>query len=381
MIKLRMSSAKRWLNCTASAHAEAQYKSLGSSEAAIDGTGTHLLAELSFINQRCPTSYVGETIGLGHEDKPTGWKVTADRAERAKVFTDYCRSISDRLSPVVSEREVDLGATMEINGSAVPLTGHIDVTVIKQDFVNGVSRVNVVDLKDGRNFVPATDPQLKMYGTSVVILDNIPDGIEVVCTIVQPKTNPSIRSHIYKSEELRKFYHTELLEKITVINHPDQREFKPHDAKGGGWCYFCAHKDDCAALESERTVDVPDAMFRNVQDLTEEDLKEVLDYGNLVASYLKEVEKEAAIRIKNGITVPGYAMLPGRADTKLKSNAEELFKELGIDEDVYMRKQFETITKLRKALSKDIFEKVTHKPKGALKLQPVKSKDILEVFK
>jgi len=97
-------SNHRWPNCPGSVREEAVYPDVAS-EAAIDGTGSHLLLEQCIIKNVSPESLISTLIGKGHEDKPEGWVVDSNRAARVRVCIDYIESRDKYLDGVIVESE------------------------------------------------------------------------------------------------------------------------------------------------------------------------------------------------------------------------------------------------------------------------------------
>ena len=82
-------SNHRWPHCPASVAAEAAYEDVPS-EAALDGTGTHLLLEMCLTKSAGRAEYyVNQYIGEEHPDKPQGWYVDQARCDRVQVCLDY----------------------------------------------------------------------------------------------------------------------------------------------------------------------------------------------------------------------------------------------------------------------------------------------------
>ena len=81
-------SNHRWPHCPGSVREEAKYPDIPG-EAAIDGTGSHLLLELSLENNEPASFFLCTLIGVNSEDKPEGWMVNQDRIDRVQMCLDY----------------------------------------------------------------------------------------------------------------------------------------------------------------------------------------------------------------------------------------------------------------------------------------------------
>ena len=151
-------------------------------EAAIEGTGVHLLIEMALLQGKRPIDFKGQTIGVGHPEKPRGWEVTQARIDRADFMFAYLdRHEGKRIEPESRSNPGEKFGRDDWNGTA-------DVTITDDDYLE------VTDYKDGRTFVHVRDeegklnPQLTGYGFGKWNGES-----KVRLTIVQPKTTPTDR--------------------------------------------------------------------------------------------------------------------------------------------------------------------------------------------
>ena len=89
----------RWPLCPGSVREEANYTDVAG-DAAIDGTGSHLLLEKCITEGVTPNFYEGKIIGANHHDKPSGWLVAQDRIDRVQMALNY---INRRRGELVKE--------------------------------------------------------------------------------------------------------------------------------------------------------------------------------------------------------------------------------------------------------------------------------------
>jgi len=147
-------SNHRWPHCPGSVREEANYEDVAG-EAAIDGTGSHLLLELCLKHGIRAEQYLNQIIGANHHDKPNGWTVTQDRADRVQLCLDYIfKRVEDLTNEgytdveVIAERKLDPGGAFGRDD----WWGTGDVTIIARR--NGLVRfVEVCDYKDGQGYV------------------------------------------------------------------------------------------------------------------------------------------------------------------------------------------------------------------------------------
>jgi hypothetical protein len=185
--KLSPSGAERWMTCTASVEAEADYPDQ-STEFAAEGTAAHELASDCLIKDWAPSGCLGrkytvnEADGkvyeftVGHEMADAVWRYIRFIKETASLLTDVTIMVEKR---VYYESLVKDGS------------GTADCIIIGTD-EDGRLVVHVIDLKYGKGVpVPATEnAQAQLYAAAVIetydwMLDKDPDVIRV--TIHQPR--------------------------------------------------------------------------------------------------------------------------------------------------------------------------------------------------
>lgn len=315
-----------------------------SGDAAIDGTGTHLLLEYCLICDVSPEIYLGQTIGQGHADKQKGWEIKQDRVDRVNMVLNYIERRKKEL------KEQFPGCTVEVRPEQKLHPGDIygrsdwygtgDVILKAFDEQWRPVFVEVIDLKDGRMWVDAeNNTQLQSYALGSVadhtVLGDPKDpfwDFAMRATIVQPKSSTPVRYDDFK------FF--DLLEVGRKLNEAAQRTddenapFTP-DGTGKGHCRWCKHAINCEALQKskqEKIVVGGMTLFKEgeltVRDLTNDRIAEILDQKDILLGILKEVETEAEERCEAGQNVPGYGMIPGRKTRSWNENEEEMVRAL-----------------------------------------------------
>lgn len=348
-------SNHRWPNCPGSVREEAVYPDIPG-DAAIDGTGSHILLELCLNNGVRAENYDGQIIGFNHHDNMGGWLVDLDRCERVQMCLDYIqRRVTElkKLYPVVevlAETKSDPGGMFGRND----WWGTVDITILARNTKAVVHYIEVIDYKDGRGWVHVDDNTQLLSYMGGKLRPHIASGPDLVrpfhperipmvrMTIVQPKTNPVIRyqdaSAIYvmdKIIELSKAAH-----KTDDPNAP----LIPDDKGGKGYCRWCKHKPNCTAhgeqsLETMKimTNDViatdGQSLFElvaksldHVTELPTEQLTALADTRAGIESVFDRVEQEIQRRIESGQQVNGWAMQPGRMTKSWNESEEEMVK-------------------------------------------------------
>lgn len=339
----------RWPKCPGSVREEAAYPDIAG-EAAIDGTGTHLLLELCLTGDVTPDYYEGRVIGANHEEKPSGWMVEKDRMERVQMCLNYIarrtKELRDQFPEctitVESESKSDPGA---IYGRA-DWYGTCDVTIaahVGQQLVF----LETVDYKDGRGWVHAeNNTQLISYLGGKLIKEHrtdahhpVPLDLPTRMTVVQPKTNPPVR---YSDQLAQDVYDAcaELNEAAAATDEPDAPLIP------GKHCQWCKHKPNCTAA-AEQSLEVINTMTEDttpqegaglfeimrqvIADMVNapsEQLAELLDAKPGIDDLFAQVQQEVESRLEHGEAVPGYEMKPGRSSRKWTLSDEEMVEVL-----------------------------------------------------
>lgn len=351
------SSNHRWPNCAGSVALEERYPDIPG-DAAIDGTGTHLLLEKCLENDSFAESYIGELIGVNSEDKPSGWLIDVERANRVDACLNYIdrriteleKQFPDAEVFVKSESKVDIGGMW----GRTDYWGTVDVIIEVLDKGQCLF-IEVIDYKDGRGWVDEKDnTQLLSYmiGAQRAYIASGPEKVRPFhfskipscrVTIVQPKTNPTIR--------YQDLTHTDIEEATTKLEQASDATDNPMAAlTPGDWCQWCKANPkrggNCGALteQSLNTVkkmgndiiatdgnslfQLIDQVMSDVKTLTPDQLSELATAKDGLVAAFNKVEEEIQSRIETGITVPGYAMKPGRSSKVWNESEEVIVKAL-----------------------------------------------------
>lgn len=318
-------SNKRWVHCPGSVREEAKYPDV-TGEAAIEGTGVHLLIEMCILQGKQPADFAGQTIGEGHHDKPLGWKVTPTRIDAAEYMFAYLARFPD--AEIEAESKSNPGAKFGRDD----WYGTADVTIKMPNYLE------VCDYKNGRMFVDANSSQTIAYAYGKW------EGQERVrLSVVQPKTLPPIRYVDITGEELV-VRATELNEAAKLTDDPDAPLIK------GEWCQWCKHKPNCTeynkAAEGIMINSILQEQFTKLIDdiggMSEAELTEILDAEAIVTALFDKAWEEAENRITQGKRFNGWCIAPGKKTRKWAD--EEVVKKYLRSKD-YKIKDF-TETKL-----------------------------------
>lgn len=355
-------SNHRWPNCPGSVREEAVYPDI-SGEAAIDGTGSHLLLELCLKNNVRAESYDRQIIGANHKDNPNGWLVQPDRIARVQNALDYLTARCEILQKTYIGCKIIVEAESKADPGGIfgrdDWWGTCDVSITVVNDHKRCVYLEVIDYKDGRGYVKADDnSQLISYlgGKARPFLTSGPDqcrpftpermGNELVMTIVQPKTNPMVRSSTMAPAKL--------VDELISLNHAARATDAADaplvpDSKGGtDYCRWCKHAQNCSALaqrdigkviemsqvkdvvagEDASLFELASTVVGDVATMPADKLTSFMDTRAGVLSAYDKVEKEIERRVLAGEVVPGWEMQPGRGTRVWAKSEEEVAKAL-----------------------------------------------------
>jgi len=332
-------SNKRWPKCAGSVREEAAYPDT-SSDAAIDGTGSHLLLELCLVNGVKADTYIGQTIGVGDAEMPMGWFVEADRAKRVQICLDY---VSQRVAELKAEygvqySDVKVAVEAETISNAGEAYGRddwwgtCDITLVvmarnSDDELHEAVFVEVIDYKDGRRYVDEkfnTQLMTYLHGKTYALISCISGAM----TIVQPKTKVAIRTHHMTLADLQKE-----ADKLAVAAAKTDASDAPLTA--GKHCHdFCKHKPNCQEFKNQKfgRINVVEEMglvekvTNHLQTMQGHELSAILDVEKDYTKAFKEAKEEAIRRINSGHTVPNYIVGNGSNKYVWAEDEEEMIK-------------------------------------------------------
>jgi len=344
-------SNHRWPHCPGSVREEAQYPDV-SGDAAIDGTGSHLLLELCLIEEVRPDYYNGRIIGANHEDKPDGWLVSQDRIDRVWMCINYINRRKEELLAQFPGSVIDVQVETRTDPGGMfgreDWKGTADVTITVMIGGQAVY-VEVVDYKDGRGWVNAEgNSQLISYlgGQMRKWIASGPDMVRPFrperlqgcrMTIVQPKTTPPIRySDVMPRDVLTDL--EQLAKAAWATDDPDA------PLKSGKHCTWCKHKPNCTAQSEESlevlkmTTDIVaqdgqslfeliENVIGDVESIDTQRLTELADAEAGIQAAFDRVKAELTARLEQGEQVDGYALKPGRS-SRIWNESEEIVKML-----------------------------------------------------
>lgn len=395
-------SNHRWPHCPGSVREEAAYPDI-SGEAAIDGTGSHLLLEECMKNNVRAEAYDGQIIGANHPDQPMGWMVSIDRIERVQQGLDYIVRRHGELLNQFPDAEITILPESKSNpGEQIGRDdwyGTCDITITVTVDAKIVF-LEVIDYKDGRGWVDVkNNTQLLSYLFGKIDLkDNAPLSR---VTIVQPKTNPTIRYQDLSSGDI--------YANRSLLNEAAAKTDDPNaPLVAGKHCTWCKHgrAKNCttasekslkevksmATFTSEDTkeggllFEVIEQTFGDITKLDSTKLEELADTREGIMAVFDRVNEEIQRRVEDPAdeTITGYAMLPGNSSQKWAEDEDDIAKMLKArklkKDEIYPAKLISPaallkLDKLTKDQKEKIQKKYIEKKPGKLTLKKVRTSD------
>jgi hypothetical protein len=355
-LKLRPSSASRWIACPASAKLSALVPYQEAGEAAKIGTAIHALAETCFQLDTDPMKFVGQEV--------EGITMTEENCAFALEHLEAIWAVEDELGSVKVEQLFKLYDTPQFT-----LQGTADVVGISND------KLIIADLKTGRGYVDADSEQMKIYALGA-LLHNSQKPKEVEFQIIQPHHGEK-RVHRMSVDELG-VWETEVL--LPAINDAvsDAPSFAPSESA----CQWCPAKHICSAQKEQFDIVAaqPDISVMSKSDinavmlsLTPTQISAILDKAPLVEKFIDAVKEHATKQMEDGAVVLGWQLQPKRALRKWidSTAARQALTDAGLTDSQIFETELITPTAAEKLLPKDqrvILDALTAKVSSGLTL-------------
>lgn len=320
--KLSPSKAHRWVRCAGSIREESKFPDPPSGQAAIEGTHDHTLLERSICDDKDPIQYIGESL-TDHEGE---FVVDSERANRVAMAYSH-----------VQHRVKELNALMIVAESRVDpanLLGRDDCSGTVDVQIHAGTHVDIIDYKGGMGIVSAQDnEQLELYALGV-LADN-PHIQSVRMTIIQPKLAQRGMKAITSYDMMA----VDLLARVEQYKAAAAATDNP-DAPlvpGESQCKFCKAKGSCSALASNvmealsmfQSIDIAQqAADKNPNELSDQQIREIVESAPLVRQLLEAVEAEALRRFEAGVTISGLKAVYGRGTRSWSLPEEEMADKL-----------------------------------------------------
>lgn len=373
--RLGASSSKRWMACPGSPR-ESDGKPNPSSVYSREGSAAHDLAERVLKNDAYAMDFLGMPIEVPDEDGTTyEVEVTEEMAESVQQYVDHL-NLRDEVVGNDGVHTLEVQFDLSPLKPPEPMFGTADHTV----WYPRTKTLYVDDYKHGAGVVVEAvgNTQGLIYALGAVVALRVrPERI--VITIVQPrafhKAGP-IRSWEITWEELVEFKQR-LFEAAERTQDPDA------ELVAGDHCRFCPGAPTCPAQRSlALTVAQEDFMSEDFEAtslaspdaMTMDDIKFVLDNAPQVEAWFNSIRAYAEAQLNAGQEVPGYKLVPGRANRRWADEAKaERWLVRRIGKKGALKKKLLTVAQAEAALKKEgiaLKGSLVEKPEGKPRLAP-----------
>lgn len=366
---LSASSAHRWLTCTPSARLELEEGQDECSVYAAEGTAAHALAELK-LNYRFGKISLSE-----YQDEYEAFKNDSEYSKYYnKEFEEYVDSHVEyvvEFTESLTNYHIYFEVRVNFSNIVPQGFGTADVLIATED------TVYVIDLKFGTG-VPVSavqNPQLRLYGMGAL---NLFPNTKFIKTIINQPRLESRDAETLTKEELLDW----------AINYVRPRaeeaikgEGKLHASEDA--CRFCKLRGKCKERAdsqlaiAQREFEIVDSKNDLVQNLTPDDVSNILSIAPAFIDWFKDVQSFALGQLMSGVKIPGYKLVEGRSNRIItdENAVREILLDAGLTEDEIMKpREMLGISKLEAIVGKKLFADLCAdyliKPPGKLTFAP-----------
>jgi hypothetical protein len=347
---LGASSAYRWMNCPGSVALSEKLPDVPSAYAA-EGTAAHeagekILRTHWYINPN--------TKGLVNRDGHTpvhqinGIDVTYEMLDAVQAYVDYCRQHTQNTSTgFLLEHRFSL----DMLGPPAPMYGTADFIAYHPG-----EWIEVVDYKHGAGIAVDVEdnPQLRYYGLGAycALYERGHRFKTVRMTIVQPRAPHSqgpIRTTEMPVEDLLD-WGFDLMAAAAKTLDPDAPRVT------GKQCRFCKALAQCPTAAAQATsMAQTEFPVESLPLVTDEGLASLMDaIEDWVSAWVKAVELELFNRMEAGSTMPGWKLVPKRAQRKWTDEAAFVHwaKENGLVREQLYDESLRSVAQMEKVVGK-----------------------------
>lgn len=372
---LSPSSAHRWVVCTASVAMCKGCEEI-TSEYADEGTLAHTLAAAIFNKEALPSG------------------ITDEMREYIETYVENIRIMTQGATFAWVEQTLDLSEVLGAPDQSG--TGDYIAIVGKE--------LQVHDLKYGKGVkvYAKGNWQLILYALGALefvdLLGHEIETVKIVIHQVRVSEPDECTYTVAELKEIGEFLRKQAKSAIEVLKYPSAMVPESYFAPGEKQCRFCPAKATCPALQKFALSSIVDQF----EDLTNEEVlqaqvREAIDKVpehtterlsilmknlELIQQWVKAVNEHVYSLLLNGIEVPGFKLVEGRAGARKWSDekaAEEIMKSMRLKRDEMYSFKLITPTVAEKLL-KDSTRKwnrlkdLVIKPEGSPTIAPASDK-------
>ena len=313
------SSAKRWLNCTASPHLiESIEIEEQTSAAAEEGTYCHAVME-SLILHNCRVAMSDDEKAAAIKDVLAVVKEGEDKYDVAEMqeHLDPLMQYLYQYQIQYSDLQIHVERRVDLHPVTQDVWGTADIILFSKigDFIK------VIDLKYGRVYVDEVNNwQMMLYfiGAMLSVLRGAPFPNTASIAIYQPRGGGEWhRQWHFGAPAIREFVESTL--KPGLEEHKRGGEFRV-----GEWCEWCPAIAHCGHMLAA-TVDMATRSFEELDKIEDtEELAKMLNLRKPVAKLMEHIEKRVTDLLTLGQEVPGYKLVESNTKRKWGKPEEEI---------------------------------------------------------
>lgn len=311
---LGASSASRWMNCPGSVNLiESLPFKPESGVYAREGTAAHQLAETCLRIDAQPYDFLGTLLSI---DDKEPIEITENMCDAVQVYVDYIR---DRQS---LGGKLDIEVKFDLSSIEPGMFGTSDAAI----YFDFLGEIEIVDYKHGAGVAvsPVNNSQLKYYALGATQALKVHPETKVKLTVVQPRAmGEAIKSWDCTITNLIDF--SADLKAAAKLTRVDKAK-----TQIGDWCKFCAASPICpeikkTALEKAQAAFSPiGLLLPEPTNLHTDHIREIMDFSDILESWLKNVANYAFELADRGVKIPGYKLVQKRANRKWRDEIETI---------------------------------------------------------
>jgi len=310
---LGASAHLRWENCPGSVREIAKLpEELRNyeSEFAKEGTAMHEASALALNAGLDMSELVGRTFN--------GIEITGELADFCQEYVDAVRFAHElHGGELLVERSIEASALHK------DAYGTLDAAVLSAPVAC------IFDLKGGEGIVVEAEDNGQFRQYAWMLLHDKPEFTDIVLTVVQPRREHSegfLRSETLTRAELEHWANTKML--------PAMRATESENAplKAGEWCRFCPVNKALACPKTEQAFGFMSNEPPKFEVLSDAALLDQLKLVKAAKFYIAALEGERLKRMMAGAKLPGWLLVPKRADRIFRQTVEVNGAPCGIEE-------------------------------------------------
>ena len=393
---LNASGAKKWLSCPPSARLEEKLPDRSSSYAD-EGTFGH-----SFAEWKLRTYYLEAVPKSKKEQELSKFQESEYYSKELEEAVDrYVDLIKENYNAQVGKFDhqnvlLILEKCLDFSDFAPEGFGTGDTLILSPE------SILVFDLKLGKGVMVSgeNNPQMRLYGLGALkylevsknealkefnqdlitheLLDEKPEDLfpilkidpqSISTMIIQPRLENFTGENMTIKELLA---WGESIKPIAAQAWAGKGEFQ-----SGDHCRWCKVRGNCKARANQNLDLVKQYNLSNPALLTLQELGEILKRVDNFSSWAKDVSDFSLMEAKNGSKIPGFKLVEGRSNRKIKDEekAKKLLRSINLKDEQFLKPQtMQGLTELEKLVGKkklnDLFASIIEKPPGAPTLAP-----------